>query len=138
MVDRVLLASKIATVRDAVARVRAVLPATSEAFVADRTTREVVVLNLFVALQACISLAAHWLADAGQDVPQTYADVFGRLGEQQVLSPPLATRLASAAGFRNVVAHQYGALDWARVYSIASASTDDLLTFCDEIARRAG
>jgi hypothetical protein len=31
--------------------------------------REVVILNLFVALQECLSLAAHWLADAGLDVP---------------------------------------------------------------------
>jgi hypothetical protein len=53
VVDRTILASKIASVRDAVARIRAVLPADIEAFVSDRTTREVVVLNLFVALQEC-------------------------------------------------------------------------------------
>ena len=50
MVDDTLLASKIAAVRDAVARIRAVLPRTSDAFLGDRTAREIVVLNLFVAL----------------------------------------------------------------------------------------
>ncbi|MBI1959753.1 MAG: DUF86 domain-containing protein, partial [Candidatus Rokubacteria bacterium] len=70
MVDRALLAKQVATVRDAVTRIRAVLPASREAFEADRTAREVVVLNLFVAIQVCLDLAAHWLADEGWDVPQ--------------------------------------------------------------------
>ena len=65
MVDRALLAAKIAAVRDATDRVRAVLPASVEAFTADRTTREVVTLNLLVAIQDCLDLATHWLADAG-------------------------------------------------------------------------
>lgn len=137
MVDKVLLAAKIASVRDAVARIRAVLPARSDAFIADRTSREVVVLNLFVALQDCTSLAVHWLADQGLDVPQTYGEVFRRLGEQNVVAADLADRLAAASGFRNLVAHQYGVLDWARVHAIASERLDDLLDFCDELARRA-
>jgi len=62
VVDSALLAAKVAAVRDATARVRTVLPASVEAFVADRTTREVVTLNIFVAIQACLDLAAHWLA----------------------------------------------------------------------------
>lgn len=77
MVDKVLLATKIAAVRDAVARIRAVLPPDVGTFHSDRTVREVVVVNLFVALQECVSLAAHWLADQAMDVPQTYAEVFG-------------------------------------------------------------
>jgi len=71
MVDRAVLDSKIASVQDAVVRIREVLPASADAFVADRTAREVVALNLFVALQECLSLAAHWLADEGMEVPQS-------------------------------------------------------------------
>ncbi len=137
MVDNALVAAKIAAVRDAVARIRSVLPADAEVFAADRTAREVVVLNLFVALQECVSLATHWLADQGLDVPQSYADVFRRLGERQVISPELARRLAAASGFRNLVAHRYGALDWGRVHAISSERLDDLLGFCAELARRA-
>lgn len=138
MVDKVLLATKIAAVRDAVARIRAVLPSDREAFLRDRSSREIVVLNLFVALQDCLSLAVHWLADAGSDVPRTYGDVFRRLGEDGVLPVDLAGRLAAASGFRNLVAHQYGVLDWARVHEIASEHPGDLIAFCDELARRAG
>lgn len=42
--------------------------AESRSFVSDRTAREVVTLNLFLALQESIALATHWLADEGWDV----------------------------------------------------------------------
>ena len=108
MVDRAILADKIASVRDAVARIREVLPRDPDRFRGDRTLREITILNLFVALQECLSLAAHWLADAGLDVPQSYAQVFERIGEQGVVAPDLAARLAAASGLRNLVAHRYG------------------------------
>jgi uncharacterized protein YutE (UPF0331/DUF86 family) len=136
MVDNTLLAAKIAAVRDAVDRIRSVLPADSDVFAADRTTREVVVLNLFVALQECLSLAAHWLADEGLDVPQSYAELFRRLGERGVIPPDLAHRLAAASGLRNLVAHQYGVLNWTRIHAIASERLADLLAFCDVLADR--
>lgn len=137
MVDKTLLAVKIAAVRDAAARISEVLPPDRDDFFANRTAREVVLLNLFVAIQECMALAAHWLADEGLDVPPTYGDVFRKLAEREVVLPELATRLAGASGFRNLVAHQYGALDWARVYDIATDGLTDLLRFCDRLAERA-
>ena len=47
----------------------------------------------------------------------------------------LAERLAAAAGFRNLVAHQYGVIDPARVHAIASAELGDLLDFCRTVSR---
>jgi uncharacterized protein YutE (UPF0331/DUF86 family) len=138
VVDRAILAARIATVHDAVTRVRAVLPASADAFGADRTTREVVTLNVFVAIQACLDLAAHWLADAGWEVPGTYADVFAALAKHGVIPRDLATRLAAAAAFRNLVAHQYGALESRRLHELAASDLGDLETFCAALADRVG
>jgi uncharacterized protein YutE (UPF0331/DUF86 family) len=46
-------------------------------------------------------------------------------------------RLAAASGLRNLIAHQYGALDLARIHEIASSSLEDLLDFCEALARKA-
>ena len=137
MVDSALVAVKIAAVGDATTRIRTVLPPTADAFTADRTVREVVTLNLFVAIQACLDLAAYWVADAGWEMPGTYADAFVALAEHGVIPRDLATRLAAAAAFRNLVAHQYGVLDGRRVYALAASDLDDLDTFCATLARRA-
>jgi uncharacterized protein YutE (UPF0331/DUF86 family) len=137
VVDRARLAKQVATVRDAVARIRAVLPPSLKAFEADRTAREVVVLNLFVGIQACLDLAAHWLADEGWDVPQQYGEIFLGLADHEVIPRPLALRMVAAAGLRNLVAHQYGALDWGRIYATASASDlGDLEAFCAALAAK--
>lgn len=108
-----------------------------EAFEADRTAREVVVLNLFVAIQACLALATHWLADKGWDVPQRYGEIFLALADHGVIPRPLALRLIAAAGLRNLVAHQYGALEWARLYATASSSElDHPGAFCTALASK--
>ena len=138
MVDRAVLANKTAAIRDAVSRIRDVLPATPDDFVADRTSREVVTLNLFLALQESIALATHWLADEGWTVPQTHGEAFMALAARGVLSQPLASRLRAAAGLRNLIAHQYGVIDVRRIFAIASDELDDLIAFCEELARRRG
>ena len=137
MVDRALLASRVAAIRDAVARIRAVLPPKADAFIGDRTAREVVILNLFVALQESLSLATHWLADEGWAVPQSYREIFMCLADHAVVERELAARLAAASGLRNLVAHRYGVVDWGRIHAIASSELDDLLAFCSALARKA-
>ena len=137
MVDRAIVGAKVAAIRDATDRIHRVLPPEAGAFEADRTTREVVVLNLFVALQESVSLATHWLADAGLDVPGSYREIFLDLAERGRIPRDLAGRLAAAAGFRNLVAHQYGVLDPGRVHAIASKELGDLLDFCEIVSREA-
>lgn len=138
VVDRAVVAAKVAAIRDAVDRIRRVLPSAASAFEADRTAREVVILNLFVALQETVSLATHWLADAGLDTPGTYREIFLALAERGKIPRDLAERLAAAAGFRNLVAHQYGVLDPARVHAIAAKELGDLIDFGALVSRAAG
>jgi uncharacterized protein YutE (UPF0331/DUF86 family) len=136
VVDAAVLARRVAAIRDAVGRIREVVPETPAAFLADRTAREVVTLNLFLALQETIGLATHWLADEGVAVPDTYGDVFSTLAARGVIDAALGDRLRAAAGLRNLVARQYGVLDFARVHAVARGELDDLLTFCEQLAAR--
>jgi uncharacterized protein YutE (UPF0331/DUF86 family) len=135
VVDRFVLAKALADIRDAVARIREVLPTDADAFARDRTTREVVTLNLFVALQHCLAVTTHWLADARLDVPAAAREAFLALGDRKVLDAGLARRLAAASGLRNLIAHRYGVLDWKRIHAVAATELGDLLQFCDEVER---
>jgi uncharacterized protein YutE (UPF0331/DUF86 family) len=137
VVDATVVATKVAAVRDAVARIRETLPPDPGALERDRTAREIVILNLFVALQETVALATHWLADAGLDVPGSYREIFLDLAGRGMVSRDLAERRAAAAGFRNLVAHQYGVLDPRRVHEMAASELGDLLEFCQAISRAA-
>jgi uncharacterized protein YutE (UPF0331/DUF86 family) len=137
MVDKAVLAKKLAAIRDAVARIREVLPPSAEAFREDRTAREIVILNLFICLQEAIALATHWLADEGWGVPQSYGEAFATLADRRVIERELAHRLRAASGLRNLIAHQYGAIDAGRIFELASNDTEDLLSFCRQLAQHA-
>lgn len=136
VVDEAVLAAKIASVADAVHRIREVLPARAAVLRSDRTAREIVVLNLSVAIQECLALATHGVADAGWSVPGSYGDVFLALADHGVIDHELARRLVAAAGFRNLVARQYGTVDTNRLFAMVSADLDDLLAFCRALARQ--
>lgn len=124
-------------IRDAVDRIGDVLPARVDEFLGDRTCREVVTLNLFLALQEAIAIATHWIADAGWEVPVSHGAAFTALAERGVIDADLAERLRSAAGLRNLIAHQYGIIDFRRIFSAAAADRRDLLAFCAQIATAA-
>lgn len=138
MVDSSVLARKTAAIRDAASRIKDVLPATADVFIADRTAREVVMLNLFLGLQESAALAMHWLADEGVIVPATYGEAFTALAESGVIDRELAGRLRAAVGLRNLIAHQYGVIDFRRVFAVATDDVPDLVTFCQQLSARAG
>jgi uncharacterized protein YutE (UPF0331/DUF86 family) len=70
-------------------------------------------------------------------VPAGYREVFLALADRAVVVPDLAARLSAAAGLRNLIAHRYGVLDWNRIHAIAGSGLDDLLQFCEQLARKA-
>jgi uncharacterized protein YutE (UPF0331/DUF86 family) len=86
-----------------------------DVFLHDRTTPEVVVLNLLSAIQS-----------------------FGALADHDVIERQFAPRLASSSSFRNLVGHPYRALDWRRVHGIAAADVGDLEAFCAARGAKAG
>jgi uncharacterized protein YutE (UPF0331/DUF86 family) len=62
--------------------------------------------RLQLAVQVCIDLAAHLVARSGRRIPDRYKDLFTDLVADG-LEPKLASRLSEAAGFRNVIVHDY-------------------------------
>jgi len=74
------------------------------------------------------------MADEGRQTHGEYRAAFRALAEHSVLDPLLAERHAKAIGLRNLIAHRYGALDWALIHDIASSNLGDLLAFCESIA----
>jgi uncharacterized protein YutE (UPF0331/DUF86 family) len=134
VVDATVRAVKTAAILEAVRWIRENLPDTVEQFHEDRLVRDSVIFNLFVAIQEAIDLATHWVADEGWAVPDTYGAVFRVLAEHSIVEWDLARRLVKAAGLRNLIAHQYGTIDFDRIYASASADLDDLIAFCHALA----
>jgi uncharacterized protein YutE (UPF0331/DUF86 family) len=86
-------------------------------FLSDARTRDLALFYLFLAIQECIDLAAHWGADEGWAPPEDAASSFDVLADRGVIDRETATALRQAAGLRNRIAHGYAMLDYRRVHA---------------------
>lgn len=63
------------------------------------------------AIESCIDVAQHLCAAEGWGPPSDNGDAFALLGRHGVLDALLSVRLRQAAGFRNVLVHEYVRVD---------------------------
>ena len=69
-----------------------------------------------------------------QSVPETNAAVFRQLAAAGVVDDELGRRMAEAAGFRNILAHQYGSeIDDRDVYNVLQHDLDVFSTYLQQI-----
>ena len=134
MVNRDVIAAKLAELARRTARARQHVKATSAELAADADALDLVAFNLMLAVQTCADIASHLIADAGWPSTRTFAEAFLRLHEHGVLTRSTADALARAAGLRNVVAHGYAGVDVGLVHAAATSGLRDLDAFAREVA----
>jgi uncharacterized protein YutE (UPF0331/DUF86 family) len=93
---------------------------------------------LYLAAQSAIDLAESVIAHRRLRKPTTYGEVFTILGEAGLLSEPLVGEMVRMAGFRNIVAHDYGDLDYAVVQDILVNRLDGVAEYVRTLLRTTG
>jgi uncharacterized protein YutE (UPF0331/DUF86 family) len=81
-----------------------------------------------LAIQICVDVGAHLIAELGLRMPDDYKGVFATLREPLGLDPDLVAGLSAAAGMRNVLVHAYLDVDDDKVWD-ALGHLDDLRKF---------
>jgi len=109
-----------------------------ETLLADVKERDLALFYLFLAIQECIDLAAHWVADEGWSPADDAGSTFDVLAGRGVIDLETAEALRSAAGLRNRIAHGYALLDARRVRDEARQGLPSLRAFLSAAARAAG
>lgn len=112
--------------------------ADEQAFETNTKDRDLALFYLFLALQECIDLAAHWVADANWGMPDDAGSTFDELADRNAISRDLADRLREGVGLRNRIAHGYALLDYKRVRSEALVGIPSLREFLAAVGREAG
>jgi hypothetical protein len=110
----------------------------ADTFIASSKDRDLAIFYLFLALQECVDLAAHWVADAGWGAPDDVASLFDVLAERSAIEKPLADTLRQGVGLRNRIAHGYAMLDYRRVRLEALAGIPNLRVFLAAVGQEAG
>jgi uncharacterized protein YutE (UPF0331/DUF86 family) len=128
-VNRLLLQEKSETVFRCLKRVQDKTPQTLEGLLLDIDAQDIIVLNLERTIQACVDIASHMIAYTPLPAAPTMADSFLGLQKAGVLSPALAARMVKAVGLRNLLVHQYRAVDWQIVWSVLKQHLRDPVDF---------
>ena len=135
MVDRDLLRRKLAELAEYVTQVSEYRNLTVEGYRADWRTQRIVERTLQMAIEACLDVASHVLADRGLRAPSTYAETFETLVQAGLMSPDLGRVMVEMTGFRNVIVHEYARIDADTVIRILRERLADFRRFETEALR---
>ena len=134
MVRREVAGAKIARAEAWLAAADPTLSLPVEQFVASPERRDVAIFYLFLAIQECIDLAAHWVADAGWPLADDAGSTFDVLADRGLIKSDLAAALRRAVGLRNRIAHGYALLDYQRMHREAQEGVASLRAFLLAVA----
>lgn len=97
--------------------------------VSDLNLRGAVERYLYLAVQAAIDLAEAVIAYKQFRKPATMRETFEILKEEKIIGAELTEQLADMVGFRNIIAHDYGEVDYDIVYDILHNRLADIEKF---------
>lgn len=125
---------RLALVRGNLDTLSAAVALPRDRFVADRKEHWAAAYGLQSTVQALLDAGAHVLSGRFKETPKDYGDIVPRLASRGVLEAKLAERLAQVSGFRNVLVHEYAAVDFGLVHDKLQ-HLDDLRAFAAAIER---
>jgi uncharacterized protein YutE (UPF0331/DUF86 family) len=135
VVDRDLLRRKLAQLAEYVTQVSEYRGLTVEGYRADWKIQRIVERTLQMAIETCLDVASHVVANRGLRAPSTYAETFAILVEAGLMSAELGRRMVEMTGFWNIVVHEYTRTDPDIVIRILRERLEDFRKFEDEALR---
>ncbi len=125
-----------------VARARARLDEAASLFAGaapgDLRSQDLASFYLFLAIQECIDLAAHWISDEDWGPPEDAAGSFEILVHRGALDDDLGEQMIQAVGLRNRIAHGYATLDHERLRRELDRGAAALREFLARVSSEAG
>jgi len=129
MVNKQVLLTKIDAIEHHLARIREKRQVDVEAFLKDLDRQESILFNLQMAIQSCVDVAAHIVAEEELGVAGSTNELFYLLEDARTIDTGLTEKMVRAVGFRNLIVHEYGRVDLQIVYRVAWENIDDLKAF---------
>jgi uncharacterized protein YutE (UPF0331/DUF86 family) len=134
--DREVIEQKLESLRRCLQRIAEKCPSDPEKLSRDPDLQDIVTLNLTRAVQLCVDLGAHLIADLNVSPPDTMGQTFDALAAAGIIPQLLAQQLKKAVGFRNIAVHHYEEIDWTIVHRIALHHLSDFTDFAKVISAR--
>jgi uncharacterized protein YutE (UPF0331/DUF86 family) len=138
MVKPDLVRRKVTEALSRIAEAEGMLAGSGEAFLDEKKIKDLASFYLFLAIQDCIDLASHWVADDDWGSADDAASAFDVLADHRAIDRDLAERMRKAVGLRNLIAHGYSLIDHTKIQREYQAGVANLRRFLAAVADKAG
>ena len=129
MVNKSVVYKKISHVRHNLSRLREKNGISLENLKTDLDAQDIILHNLQLAIQGCIDIGAHILADQGWGVAGSVNETFYILQDMNVIPPELSEKMVAMVGFRNILVHEYETINFEIVHNIIGNRLTDIEKF---------
>jgi uncharacterized protein YutE (UPF0331/DUF86 family) len=126
MIDRELVTRKLVLVQRDLDALAPYAAGILSEYLASRTNQLVVERLLERIIGRLIDVNFHLLTESGQAPPSDYYASFVELATIGVLDPVTARRIASCAGLRNRIVHEYDEIDPTKVHAAIRIALEDI------------
>jgi uncharacterized protein YutE (UPF0331/DUF86 family) len=138
MVSSNIIKKKINAIQHNLTRIMNYNHLTPEEFLGNEDAEDIVIHNLFIMLQNVIDIGTHIIADTGLEEPDYLAEIPEVLVKEKVISVELLKPLKAMIGLRNIIAHEYGDLDFKIIYKIVHENMGDIQLFLQGVIQYCG
>ena len=104
-------------------------------FVDNVDIHDLLTFRLQQAVETCIDIATHIIAQINSPQKETAKDAFLFLGEKEIINKDLSEKMGKAADFRNRVVHGYNDFDFRLLFIDYKENIKDLREFGAEIVK---
>ena len=136
MVDKSVIASRIEAIEKHLNRIGVHAKKARQEFLSDVDAQDIVEYNLFQIVNHLIDMVQHVVVDEDMGFPDSAYDAVEVLREKDTLSDKESEALRRMLGFRNIVGHDYIALNKQVVFDILTNGPEDIKSILSTIARR--
>ncbi len=133
-VDKSLISKKLYLLDEYVASVEK-MEFDREIFVQNRDIHDLVVFRLQQAVETCIDIATHLIAQLDIPRKETAKDAFLLLGNEKIIGIKLSERMGMAADFRNRVVHGYNDFDFSLLFQDYRENIKDLRSYGAQVLK---
>lgn len=113
---------RLSEMAEALGYMRRVLEEGEEEFARDFRSRLALRHLVLMVVESAASIALHILAEDFGERADSYSEAFTKLSYRGVLSPKVASEMASLARLGNLIVHRYWLVDDLRIYREAKGS----------------
>lgn len=130
--DIKIIKTKILEIQDHIERIKN-MDFTLEELESNQDIQDLISHRLHTAVEAAIDIASHLISSLGLFQKEEARDLFIELAGNKIISKDLAYNLGKACGLRNLIIHEYGSLDFSKLYYDYKDDLKDLEEFIREI-----